>query len=263
MLQREKSLWGWGYAHPPATVISLLEPSVAKLENLFPPTGVQLSLPNLDAVAKSLRKPRFELPVELKIFVTDDPWSRSRNIRDIIRGLNALTLQTTLLSPATNMTFRLPALSLPDVHLCYSLRRGSSVVAGVESHPSSTRTITVDLKVLKVDTHSLVARVQGGVFGPDLLRQLKSYGLTFRHFRGVRPWGDGPRRETVDTNGRTLCDEQDACGRLRGRRKNGDTIQTNLIPASGAGPSRGRRRFRGNFWYHHRCLASCAPGAGI
>ncbi len=65
---------------------------------------------------------------------------------------------------------------------------GSSVVGGVE--PSrDTRyggTLSLDLRylnqVLEIDKESECARVQAGIFGPELERQLKPSGLTMRFF---------------------------------------------------------------------------------
>lgn len=47
-------------------------------------------------------------------------------------------------------------------------------------------TITVDMikfdKVLEVDKVSKSARIQGGVYGPSVEKQLKQHGLTLRYF---------------------------------------------------------------------------------
>lgn len=65
---------------------------------------------------------------------------------------------------------------------------GSSVVGGVnpEIGGDYSGVVTIDLwylnRVLEVDKASRSARVQAGVYGPDLERQLKEHGLTLRHF---------------------------------------------------------------------------------
>ena len=63
---------------------------------------------------------------------------------------------------------------------------GSSVVGGVEPPVSERPVMTIDLRyldrVLEIDSTSQAARIQGGVYGPSLENQLKSSGLTLRHF---------------------------------------------------------------------------------
>jgi alkyldihydroxyacetonephosphate synthase len=64
---------------------------------------------------------------------------------------------------------------------------GSSISGSLEAPADETRpVISVDLerldKVLEVDSGSRVARIQAGVFGPHLERQLGALGYTFGHF---------------------------------------------------------------------------------
>lgn len=63
---------------------------------------------------------------------------------------------------------------------------GSSVVGGVEPPEHSNGVVTLDLerlsRVLEVDDISRAARIQAGVYGPDLERQLRPHGLTMRHY---------------------------------------------------------------------------------
>ena len=65
---------------------------------------------------------------------------------------------------------------------------GTSVVGGVNppEHDRYRGTVTIDLKhfdkVLEVDAQSQSARIQAGVLGPSLEKQLKPTGLTLRFF---------------------------------------------------------------------------------
>jgi alkyldihydroxyacetonephosphate synthase len=64
---------------------------------------------------------------------------------------------------------------------------GSSISGSLEAEPGETRpVISVDMRrmnrVLGVDATSQLARVQAGVFGPDLERQLGAQGWTCGHF---------------------------------------------------------------------------------
>lgn len=65
---------------------------------------------------------------------------------------------------------------------------GSSVVGGVnpEIQGNYSGVVTIDMwhlnKVLEVDPVSRSARVQAGIYGPDLERQLKEHNFTLRHY---------------------------------------------------------------------------------
>ena len=64
---------------------------------------------------------------------------------------------------------------------------GSSISGSLEAEPGERRpVISVDMarmnRVLEVDATSRLARVQAGVFGPDLERQLNAAGWTCGHF---------------------------------------------------------------------------------
>jgi alkyldihydroxyacetonephosphate synthase len=64
---------------------------------------------------------------------------------------------------------------------------GSSISGSLEAEPGETRAvISIDTgrlnRVLSVDAASRLARVQAGVFGPDLERQLNARGWTCGHF---------------------------------------------------------------------------------
>lgn len=61
---------------------------------------------------------------------------------------------------------------------------GTSVVGGVEGPPGPYVVLSLARldRVLAVDFRSRTARVQGGIFGPDLERQLADHGVTLGHF---------------------------------------------------------------------------------
>ncbi|MFV0429959.1 MAG: FAD-binding oxidoreductase [Arachnia sp.] len=70
---------------------------------------------------------------------------------------------------------------------------GSNIVAAVEAEPGETRqVITVNLgrmnRVLEIDEESGLARVQAGVFGPDLEDQLNARGWTLGHHPDSFVW---------------------------------------------------------------------------
>ena len=122
---------------------------------------------------------------------------------------------------------------------------GSSVVGGVnpEITGSYAGTVTIDMwylnRVLEVDRSSRSARVQAGVYGPDLERQLKEHGLTLRHF---------PQSFEVSTLGGWIATRaaghfaalgtyiDDYVESIRMVTPRG-TMESRRLPASGAGPS--------------------------
>lgn len=65
---------------------------------------------------------------------------------------------------------------------------GSSVVGGVnpEFKGDYTGVVTIDLwylnEISEIDHESRSARIQAGIYGPDLERKLKAHGLTLRHY---------------------------------------------------------------------------------
>lgn len=122
---------------------------------------------------------------------------------------------------------------------------GSSVVGGVnpEIEGDYKGVVTIDMwhlnKVLEVDPVSRSARVQAGVYGPDLERQLKEYDFTLRHY---------PQSFELSTLGGWIATR--AAGHYAAQGTYIDdyvegirmvspagTSESRRLPASGAGPS--------------------------
>ena len=63
---------------------------------------------------------------------------------------------------------------------------GSNIAGCLERMDSGRTTISLDMRrmkrVLEVDTQSCSARIEAGVFGPDLEQQLAAHGMTLGHF---------------------------------------------------------------------------------
>jgi len=176
--------WGWG------TVAAMQQNVVAPL----------ISPPSVKEAAAQLRPPRVSLaslPEELQTITTDDAFerllhSRGRDFVDYVGNLRGPPdAPTDLVAfPRTESDIaRLFAHCTAERIAVVPFGGGSSVVFGVNPPEDSAGyrgTITVDMlrfdKVLEVDAVSMCARVQAGVYGPDLERQLKPHGLTLRHF---------------------------------------------------------------------------------
>jgi alkyldihydroxyacetonephosphate synthase len=121
---------------------------------------------------------------------------------------------------------------------------GSSISGSLEAAATETRpVISVDLErlnqVLEIDGESRLARVQAGVFGPDLEEQLAARGYTFGHF---------PDSFTHSTLGGWIAtrssgmqsdrygDIADMTKGLRAVTPSG-TLVTRPVPATSTGPS--------------------------
>lgn len=63
---------------------------------------------------------------------------------------------------------------------------GSNISGCLERMDSRRMVVSLDMrrmrKVLEVDAHSCTARVEAGIFGPDLEEQLSKFGVTLGHF---------------------------------------------------------------------------------
>ncbi|HTP23575.1 MAG TPA: FAD-binding oxidoreductase [Solirubrobacteraceae bacterium] len=121
---------------------------------------------------------------------------------------------------------------------------GSSISGSLEAPSSETRpVISVDLErlsqVLEIDGESRLARVQAGVFGPDLEEQLQARGYTFGHF---------PDSFTHSTLGgwiatRSSGMQSDRYGDIADMTKGlrvvtpSGTLVTRPVPAASTGPS--------------------------
>jgi alkyldihydroxyacetonephosphate synthase len=122
---------------------------------------------------------------------------------------------------------------------------GSSVVGGVNP-PSNDRyqgTVTIDLKhfsrVLDVDKESQAARIQAGVLGPELERQLKPTGLTLRFF--LQAWefsslGGWIATRAAGHYATVYTQIDDHIESLRVVTPAG-LVETRRLPISGAGPN--------------------------
>ena len=123
---------------------------------------------------------------------------------------------------------------------------GSSVVFGVsppDDRSAFVASIAIDMihfnRVVTFDEPSMTCLVQGGVYGPNLERQLKMHSVTLRHFpqsfefSTVGGWL-ATRSGGHFATGPTHID--DLCAGLRLVTPAG-SIETRRLPASGAGPA--------------------------
>src|SRR5580704_15179322 len=195
MNPKRRSFYGWGFEEDAVSAEELgwFERAWSKLFRVdrFEP----VPMPRESEIA--LRAPRVSFPSALKPFCTDEKYERllhsyGRSVHDLARMIHRRDFSNppdAIAYPRDEADIRavLDWCGANDL-AAIPFGGGSSVVGGVNP-PTDERyrgTVTIDLKhfnrVLEVDKTSQAARIQGGVLGPDLERQLKPSGLTMRFF---------------------------------------------------------------------------------
>jgi len=129
-------------------------------------------------------------PSQLAAMCRQDDWIRAshtygRSYRDVVRGHQGTfaSAPSFVACPTTedDVTAVLEWCGAAGVPVV-PFGGGSSVVGGVELAGAVSLDLTGLDQVLEVDRTSRAARVQAGVYGPDLEDQLRPHGLTLRHF---------------------------------------------------------------------------------
>ena len=194
MADKKRSFYGWGYAEDKvdAEELGWFESTWA---GLF---GVDGFAPAAMPVESEihLRSPRVSIPTALQSFVTVDKHERlfhsyGRSVHDIAKMIHRRDFS----NPPDAVAYVRDETDVAEVlDWCGSnnlaaipFGGGSSVVGGVNPPAEGfVGAITIDMtrmnKVLEIDETSQAARIQAGVLGPDLERQLKPSGLTLRFF---------------------------------------------------------------------------------
>ena len=193
-LRKPLRFWGWGYAdedlHPEEhamieTVTKMLVPE--GLVEIEPPKVEDFDLP-------ASRLP--SVPEHLSDIISTTNYDRlvhsyGKSYADMARMLmrkvpnppDAVAFPKT--EDDIQQLFRYAA---EDNIALIPFGGGTSVCGGVEPDVGDTyqATISVDMEnlnqILEIDPISRRARIQAGIKGPDLERQLKQHGLTLRHY---------------------------------------------------------------------------------
>lgn len=195
----ERSWWGWGRtdAALPDGECTALAGLLAELLPEAAPLLPDAPLPVPDPEALGLAAPRLRPPDSLAHLFSDGTRERAAHTygkayRDVVRALHG-----DLAAAPDLVAFPRTEAELVDLLDWAGTRDaavipyggGSSVVGGVEYRGGGhAGVVSLDLsamdRVLEVDTTSRAARIQAGVFGPALERQLREHGggLTLRHF---------------------------------------------------------------------------------
>jgi alkyldihydroxyacetonephosphate synthase len=252
MSDKRRSFFGWGYEGDTisAEELSWFEQAWSKLFQVD--TFEAVPMPRESDIA--LRRPRVSPASSLKSFCTDDKYDRllhsyGRSVHDLTRMIHRHDFAN---SPdvvayprnETEIKALLDWCGENDV-AAIPFGGGSSVVGGVNP-PSDERyrgAVTIDLKnlnrVLDVDKKSQAARIQAGVLGPDLERQLKPTGLTLRFF--LQAWefsslGGWIATRAAGHYATVYTQIDDHIESLRVVTPAG-LVETRRLPTSGAGPN--------------------------
>jgi alkyldihydroxyacetonephosphate synthase len=192
MLQRRRKLWGWGYENGQASPEEAEQVGLGAREHLgFGPADYEHP-PRLEDL--ELPPPRIEPPATLESICSTDPFERATHAygkayRDLVRALRgrfdhppdviAFPADEADLGRVLEWCADAGAAAIP-------YGGGTSVVGGVEPRVPQAAAVTIDLgrldQVLDVDEISRAARIQAGATGPGLEEQLKTRGLTLRHY---------------------------------------------------------------------------------
>lgn len=185
----QRSRWGWGYTGQ----LETLTGTVSRAAQFFGPLEHQSAVPD-DAL--QLPPVRVSIPPALAAIADASPLTRARvtwgkSYCDRVRGFygDYSAAPDFVVQPRNEQDVQ-NVLEVCDAErlAVVPFGGGSSVTGGVEARPGAHHrgAITLDMggmrQLLEVDPTSLTARLQAGVFGPDLEAQLAPHGLTLRHF---------------------------------------------------------------------------------
>ncbi len=193
-MDRRRSFYGWGYEDERVEEAEIREFERAWSRLLGVESFTPVAPPRLDEIA--LREPRIAVPASLAPICSQDRHERLYHTYGAGTVDVALAMRGEFRNPPDIVAF--PRTEDDLVDLCdwagsrgvavVPYGGGTSVVGGVNppEHDRYRGVLTVDMKhfdrVLEVDETSQSARIQAGVTGPSMERQLKSYGLTLRFF---------------------------------------------------------------------------------
>ena len=252
MIEKRRSFYGWGFAED-----AISREELGWFERAW---SNVFHVDHFDAAPMpresdiTLRAPRVSPPAALQAFCTDDKFERllhsyGRSVHDLAR----MILRRDFSNPPDAVAYPRDEADIRAVLdwcgandlAAIPFGGGSSVVGGVNP-PSDERyrgAVTIDLKrlnrVLEIDTTSQAARIQTGVLGPELERQLRPSGLTLRFF--LQAWefsslGGWIATRAAGHYATVYTQIDDHIESLRVVTPAG-LIATRRLPTSGAGPN--------------------------
>lgn len=254
MSTNNRKFWGWGYDDYP-----LDQKSVEQYKGML---GMLLGIHQFDNIKTpkisdvQLRLPRFSLPEHLVPYMSSDTFDRAshsfgKSFRDIWRGLHGqFDNPPDYVAYPSEEKHIVALFKFANEHNISVIPYGggSSVVGGIEPSKSNdyTGAISVDMrhfdKIIEVDKKSRIARMQAGIYGPDIERGLKPHGLTLRHFPQSFEFSTLGGWIATRSGGHyaTLFTHIDEFVQSIRMVTPTGTMQSRRLPGSGAGPSEER-----------------------
>lgn len=201
MQMKRMKWWGWGEENVSFTHEDKPELAPFIQENI----GIDVTQPAVSvADFESLKVAKPNVPQSLRgtlesavgaDFVKDDAMSRvvhtfGKSLRDLIRirAGDAGRLPDVVVFPSTEDEVASIVKAALDANaVIIPFGGGTNIVGSLEALPDEKRTvISLDLgrmdRVIEVDEHSQLARIQAGALGPALESQLQARGWTLGHF---------------------------------------------------------------------------------
>ena len=194
MQERRRKFYGWGYEDDTVSPGEITEFESAWSRLLGVDSFEALPFPKEEDIA--LRAPRVQPPAALAAICSTDKYDRLYHTYGAGTVDVARALRKEFRNPPDVIAYPRNEEDIVDLYDWCSRHNlaavpyggGTSVVGGVNppEHDRYRGTVTIDLKhfdkVLEVDAQSQSARIQAGVLGPSLEKQLKPTGLTLRFF---------------------------------------------------------------------------------
>ncbi|MDP3246411.1 MAG: FAD-binding oxidoreductase [Polaromonas sp.] len=194
MTDRRRKFYGWGYEDDAVTPAEIGEFETAWTRLLGVEKFEAVPFPTLDKIA--IREPRIKVPGALSSVCTTDKYDRLYHTYGAGTVDVAKAIRGEFRNPPDVVAYPQSEQDIVDLFdwcgtnslAAVPYGGGTSVTGGVNppDHDRYRGTVSIDMKhfdkVLEIDATSQSARIQAGVLGPHLEKQLKPSGLTMRFF---------------------------------------------------------------------------------
>lgn len=194
MDNRRRKFYGWGYEGDEVSSDEIRDFEKAWTRLLGVKEFEAMPFPELDNIR--IREPRVKIPAALNSICTQDKYDRLYHTYGAGTVDVARALRGEFGNPPDVIAYPRSEEDIVDLFDWCGAKSlaivpyggGTSVTGGVNppEHDRYRGTVSVDMKhfdrVLQVDQASQSARIQAGVLGPSLEKQLKPTGLTLRFF---------------------------------------------------------------------------------
>jgi alkyldihydroxyacetonephosphate synthase len=243
-----RSFWTWGWQSDEPTPAAR-DDMARQLSEQYGTAVTAPPIPKIDDI--ELRAPRVRIPGAISAYVTTDKTERvihtyGGHFLEFNRAVNGdfASPPDAVAYPATeNELEAVLAWCDESGHAVIPYGGGTTVVDGVSVPESADGAVTIDTermnRILEIDPISRAARIQAGIFGPDLEDALRPQGFTLRHFPQSFPWSTlggwiATRSGGHYATNHTHIDDFVESSRMITPR---GAWESRRLPGSGAGPS--------------------------